>query len=85
MFISSPEHLTAAFKKFILIKATKVIQSRAVSDFLFFFYCLIHIAVGTVYYAAFTLIHRSKIRMRFLYLLFTFTDIIDCVYVNFVC
>jgi len=33
----------ATFKKCIFIKATKVIQSRALSDFLFFFCFLIHI------------------------------------------
>jgi len=33
-----------------------------------------------MHYAAFTIIHRSNIYMRFLSQLFTFTDITDCLH-----
>jgi len=44
--------LIATLKKYIFIKATKVIQSRAASDFLFFFCFLIHINTQILYITA---------------------------------
>jgi len=66
--------LTRAFyssiqvRNVFLLKLFKLIQSRPVNDFF-----ILTAYNGTVYYAAFILIHRSKIHMQFLYLLFTFT------------
>ncbi len=71
-----------------------VIQSRAESDFLFLFYCLLFYCLGHInsrqqymncILSCGHVINKSNIKMQFISQLFTFTDITDCVYVTYEC